>query len=291
MKTKTSLLAIFIFTIFCSCKDDIILPTQLRIESQADLDLYCDKLMETKVYQGSISFDDDAGALDLSCFQNIREVTSFLYINSMDVASAFSNIEKVGGEGLAIGDTILESISFENLKECSALTFFHQTDLHEVHFPNIEYLDHLIFASSLKINKITGFHKVKTCVSINMHTPNAEINNLDIFQNLEGLTTMAIVLPAETILSSQSFNKLERIDATGHFDKDNLGYNVSQLFPGIDSCPDLSISNDESILDDFCYLSQSLISKNIDIVFYPSLEASIPNVTSYDSQDIIDNCQ
>ena len=290
MKTKSSLLAIFIFIIFCGCKDDIILPTQLRIGSQADLDIYCDKLLETTVYHGGISFDDDAGPLDLSCFQNIREVTSSLHINSLEVANAFSNIEKVGGEGLAIGDTISESITFENLKECSALTFFHMAELDEVHFPNVAFLDHLIFASYLTINKLTGFHKVKTCVNISMHTFSAEINNLDIFHNLEDLTTMSIVLPTETVLQNESFNKLERIDVSGHFRKNNLGYKISELFPNIKSCPDFSISNNESSIDDFCFLKQPLINKSLDIIFYPA-EASYPTFSSYNSQDIIDNCQ
>ena len=290
MKAKTSLLAIFIFTLFCGCKVDIILPNQLRIESQEDLDIYCDKLMETTVYHGSISFDQDSGTLDLSCFQNIREVTKSLTLQNINEINAFRNIEKVGGEGLAIGDTISESITFENLKECSALTFFHQADLDEVHFPNVELLDHLIFASYLKINKITGFHKVKTCVNISMHTFSAEINNMDIFHNLEDLNTMSIVLPTETVLQNESFNKLEHIDVSGHFRKNNLGYKISELFPNIKSCPDFSISNDESSVDDFCFLKQPLISKSLDIIFYPA-EASFPTFLSYNSQDIIDNCQ
>lgn len=254
---------IFSLCALFGCSEDVTLPSLLQVNSQEDLDRYCDKLMETSIFQGSILISEDAEGLDLTCFQNIREITSFLGLESKEAVDAFQNIETIGGEGLLLGGEISDEITLKNLKSVSAISVSSWADLGEVNFPNIETIESLSIGSMAKIDKISGFHKVESINVINMPNSSDTIGELDIFENLKKVNFLSIDLSEETSISPNSFDNLEEVELSGGFSKKELGYTVEDLFPKLKFCPELFFESNGFDLSDFCYLKPHLENDSI----------------------------
>ncbi|MDF1697598.1 MAG: hypothetical protein P1U56_17265 [Saprospiraceae bacterium] len=281
---------VFLSLLFMSCGKEVELPKTLEIRSQTDLDVYCEKLLETVAYNGTIIIGEEAEDVDLSCFQNIKSVSSSLVLEGYNAVNAFKNIETVGFEGLAIGGTITQAISFEKLVSASAITILSNAALNEVQFPNVEDLVSFKIASSVDIEKVTGLHKVKTILQIIMANGDDSIGEIDVFRNLENITLFSIALPTETQLSSESFDALSTVILDSSFKKNGLGYSLEDLFPLLKSSNNLYIDSADFELTDFCYLKPFLESKDIDIIFRPSIVFGDP-IFPFTNDEILEACQ
>ena len=274
---------------FLSCNDEINLPKTLLIQSQADLDLYCEQLLETTNYNGSIVIRDETENLDLSCFKNIRSVSSSLILEGTNAAKALRHIESAGREGLALGGTIEETIVFDKLFSTNSINIFSNSTIEGLHFPSVEILDKFSMGSFVKINALTGLNKVISMTVVNMPNAGNQIGEIDVFEKLRTTKFLNMTLPSETKISSSSFDGLLGVFIEANFSKKELHTSFQELFPKLKTCERFKITSEDVELKDLCYLKSSLESNDIKIILKSSFQSSTVEV--YNNLDILNACQ
>lgn len=275
------LVAVLMILLFTSCGEDIIVPSRLEINSQADLEPYCEAIAELESYTGTILIDQGNGDLDLSCFSKMQTIDGTLLLD-IDDYTPFRNLEVVrGGEGLAVSPRAGVAVKFPSLREVDLFSVFSFGERFDsLCLPNVEVIQRLQIGSLVSVDHFEGLHKVKDIfeVSIDVDT----MLTMDVFSQLDRCVLLDVKLPTEASLSDRSFESLDVAFFRLNFVHGNEEWTFEEQFPELDSCAMLAAS--VSSIDELCYLKNAVTDGAVTV-------ASRLGGVFVDNDDVLAHCQ
>lgn len=214
------ILLLTIFWTSCCSEEPITLPTELRITSQEDLDMYSDALRDVTVFEGNIElakqFENLPGSTitDISAFCNLRQINGNLTIVDYvgEDLGAFKNLEKVSGIVSVSNDFIVE-VDLPALAQADAIIITFASELRSVNLPSLSEVEGTIAISdNANLENIRGMHNLLELQNLTIAN-NPALNKIDAFNSL---TTVRHLFALECYgildLAQPNLNALSAID-------------------------------------------------------------------------------
>jgi hypothetical protein len=220
---------LFLFLLACSEEEVQLLPNQLKISAQADIDKYCDQY---SIWQSNITIECSP-ELDYSCLKPIKQ-TNDISVSGVNVDLALQHIQEIGnhgGYGLSITDTDDEELFLPNLQIVNDISLFGTNNFKYIEAPNVVEAQKLILAPLCRsLEKVTGFNEVQDLEMLILYVLAGQEMVLNALQNLETIDVLQLRIEDGSIkLENNSLSSIKEItnylfilDEAGNFDMSPL---------------------------------------------------------------------
>jgi len=210
---------ILFFASACNDRKQYVLPNNIEVSNQEELDNLKDALLQVNIFDGDIIIGGgnqssiEIPIYDLSSLENIVEIKGDLIIANSQLLNIndFESLVKVNGK-LVINSETIESIEFPKLVEVEEVIITFCADLKNIILEEVSLVQGRIqISENPKLETISGFNKIENCNFLILSN-NLNLSFIDGFADLKFVQNDFVFEVDSLHLSSLSFKNVEQVN-------------------------------------------------------------------------------